>query len=290
MTYRHIFVTTFLTGAMMATASLITLNTATAGQMVTAAKMDAAITVDGDIGDWDGIAAMSVPLKGKGGVDKVELRAAVHGDMIYVLAVWDDPTENAAHKPYAWDDASQAYKKTKEMEDRLAINWKMSGNFSANKIDGSEFEADVWHWKAGRSNPAGLAHDKMWKVSKSPFKKAKKFKTPSGGEIYMARMSDKGDRLYSSTKYDKKEQDVMPRYKVNMSATGSIADVKAKGVWQNGRWYLEMARKLDTGNPDDAVIPVGGEIEFAIAAFNSVGGKKHSVSEILVLKIAPAGS
>jgi hypothetical protein len=103
-------------------------------------------------------------------------------------------------------------------------------------------------------------------------------------------MSDDGDRLYKPLKYDAKQDDVMPRYQVNMTAQGSIADVQAKGVWRNGRWYLEMARKLDTGNADDAVIPAAGNIEIAVAAFNHIGGKNHSVSEKLVLTTGGSSS
>lgn len=210
--------------------------------------------------------------------------------MIYVLAEWADSTQNTLHKPYKWDEASQAYKKTKDKEDRFAISLKMSGNFSASKIDGSVFTTDIWHWKAGRSNPIGIVHDKMWIVSDKPVKKAKKFTTPDGKTIYVRRKSDKGSRLYKPTRYDVKEKDVMSRYKLNMSPTGSIADVKAKGVWRNGRWYLEMARKLNTGNADDAAIPAKGSIEIAIAAFNSVDGRKHSTSEKLVLNTGTPGS
>ncbi|MDH3595431.1 MAG: ethylbenzene dehydrogenase-related protein [Rhodospirillales bacterium] len=256
-----------------------------------AAAAGAPITLDGDISDWNGVSDITVPLAGDGGVDAVELRAVVRGDTIYVLAVWDDPTEDILHKPYGWDEASQSYKKLKRMEDRLAISLRMSGNFSQNKMDGSEFVADVWHWKAARSNPAGVAHDKMWKVSLTPFEKGKDvdekggaLKTPDGRTLYIARPSDAGPRLYKPVKYDVKQGDVMSRYEVNTSPSGSIADVKAKGVWRNGRWYLELARKLDTGNPDDAVIPASGSIEIAIAAFDSVGGAKHSVSETIVLK------
>ncbi len=256
---------------------------AVAEQTLTAPSIDHAITLDGDMGDWDGIAGTTVPLTGKGGVDSVELRAAVHGDMIYVLAVWEDSSKDILHKPYKWDEGSKSYKKTKQMEDRFAISLRMSGEFSANKIGGSLFVADVWHWKASRSNPAGLAHDKMWKVSDEPFKKGKEFKTEDGKTVYVGRMSDAGDRLYKPLKYDAKQDDVMPRYQVNMTAQGSIADVRAKGVWRDGRWYLEMARKLDTGHADDAVIPAAGKIEIAVAAFNHVSDGKHSVSEKLVL-------
>ncbi len=249
------------------------------------------ITLDGNTSDWNGISGITVPLTGQGGVDAVEIKAVVRGDTIYMLAVWVDSTEDILHKPYGWDEASQSYKKLKRMEDRLAISLRMSGSFSHDKTDGSEFVADVWHWKASRSNPAGVAHDKMWKVSLKPFEKGKavdeqgrELKTTDGRPLYIARPSDAGDRLYKPVKYDVKQGDVMPRYEVNMSPSGSIADVKAKGVWRDGRWYLELARKLDTGNSDDAVIPASGSIEISIAAFDSVGGAKHSVSEKLVLK------
>ncbi len=261
-----------------------TATSAAAEQVLQAAAIDQAITLDGDVADWANVAAITVPLAGRGKVDSVQLKAAVHDGMVYILAVWDDSSEDIIHKPFKWNEASQAYKKMKKMEDRLALTFKMSGDFTNNKIGGSAFTADVWHWKASRSNPAGIAHDKWWKTSTEPFEKAKEFKTPDGGKVYMRRMSDAGDRLYKPVKYDSKQDDVMPRYEVNMNAQGSIADIAAKGVWRNGRWYLELARKLDTGHDDDAVIPANGIIEMAVAAFNGVDGKKHSVSEKLVLK------
>jgi len=111
------------------------------------------------------------------------MRAAIRDGRIYVLAIWADSSENILHKPFKWDEASGAYKKAKEKEDRLVISLIMSGNFSMNKIGGNEFEADVWHWKASRSNPAGVAHDKMWKVSKTAFEKGTEWPTPDGSSI-----------------------------------------------------------------------------------------------------------
>ena len=217
---------------------------------INAARLKAPITLDGNIDDWAGVAPVTVPLsevgrKG-GGIASVEIRTAVHGDMFYMLAVWEDPDESKLHKPYQWDEASQSYKATKVGEDRFIVSLSMEGSFTPNKLDGSEFTADVWYWKSQRSNTAGLAHDKSWRVSSEPFKKAKKFRGENGNTVYIKRSSDAGDKLYSSVKYDDKEGDLMPRYKVNMAAQGSIADVKARGVWRNGRWYLELARKLDT--------------------------------------------
>jgi hypothetical protein len=33
----------------------------------------------------------------------------------------------------------------------------------------------------------------------------------------------------------------------------SRADIKAKGVWADGRWTIEFARALDTGAQDDVI-------------------------------------
>lgn len=143
-------------------AGMIGLSTpADAEQTLVTANTGQVIAVDGDVSDWDGIAGITVPLTGAGGVDSVELKAAIRGDTIYMLAVWEDSAAGILHKPYKWDEAAGSYKSTKRMEDRFAVSLRMSGDFSANKIDGHEFEADVWHWKASRSNPAGIAQDKM---------------------------------------------------------------------------------------------------------------------------------
>ena len=257
-----------------------------AGQTLTLEALTAPgkMTVDGDPSDWAAHPGIVVTLQGNGGVDSVELKAAVRGDRIYLLAIWQDSTESRLHKPYKWDEATGKYRRTQQLEDRFAVSFAMIGDFSANKLSGAEFTADVWHWKASRSDPAGVAHDKMWKVSRSAFPKAKKFKSPDGTTVYMRRMSDKGDRLYKPLKYTTRQDDIMPRYQVNLKPSGSIADVRARGVWKDGRWYLEMSRLLNTGNADDAVIPRTGEIEIAVAGFNDVDGRSHSTSEIIVLR------
>ncbi len=259
-----------------------------AGETLYAPKVEHNIVVDGNVDDWADVPGSTVSFTGDGGVSSAEIKWAIRGDTVFMLAVWADSSQNVLHKPYKWDEAKKAYVKTKEKEDRFAVSLKMSGDFSSNKIGGSEFEADVWHWKASRTNPAGLAHDKWWKVSAKPFDKGEEFEGENGKTIYMGRMSDKGDKLYKSMKFDAKQEEVMSRYRVNMKAQGSIADVKAKGVWRDGHWYLEMKRPLNTGNADDAVIPEAGEIEIALAVFNSVDSESHSVSKVLTLRTGSA--
>jgi hypothetical protein len=258
-------------------------------QTLEARAIDRPIAVDGAIDDWAGLPGITVPLSGEGGADRVQLTAAIHDGRIYLLAIWDDPTKDDLHKPYQWNEATQSYEKTERMEDRFAISFAMSGDFSANKIGGKEFTADVWHWKAHRSNPAGLAHDQWWRVSRTPFERSREFRTPSGETVYLRRSSDAGDQLYKTVRYHLKQDPIMPLYEVNLGPQGSIADVQAKGVWRDGRWYLELSRRLDVGHDDDVAIPASGTIEFAVAVFdhvshNVVDGGAHSVSEELVLR------
>lgn len=266
-----------------------------APQTLTASLLDHPIRLDGQMDDWQDVAGIVVPLSGTGGADRVELRAAIRGSRIYVLAMWDDPSESDLHKPFKWNEASQTYEKTDAMEDRFALSLRISGDFTANKLDGSEFVADVWHWKAHRSNPVGLVHDKWWRVSRTAFGKSRAFATPGGETVHILRSSDAGDQLYKLVRYHTKQHEIMPLYEVNGAARGSIADVNARGVWRDGRWYLEMSRRLNTGHDDDAAIPADGRVPFAIAVFdgvsnNLVDGGMHSVSELLVLETRAASS
>lgn len=278
-------------GAVLLTTSVLFLSGVPApAAELTASAIPAAPIIDGDPAEWNDVAGITVPLTGSGGVSEVELKAAIHGDRIFVLAVWKDATESRLHKPYKWDENARSYQRTGQLEDRLAVSLAMTGDFSASKLSGAEFSADVWHWKASRSDPAGIAQDKMWKVSQSEFPKGKAFKTEDGQTIWLARSSDKGDRLYRPVKYDVKDRDLMPRYEVNLSPAGSIADVSARGKWRDGRWFLEMSRKLDTGNADDAVIPASGAILIAVAAFNDIDGRNHSSSDVIILRTAGASN
>jgi hypothetical protein len=284
-----------LPGVVIAAATLAASPAFSAPQTLTAHAIDHPISLDGQIDDWQGVAGTVVSLSGAGGADRVELRAAIRGDRIYLVAIWDDPSESDLHKPYRWDEASHTYKKGDDMEDRFALSMRMSGDFTANKLDGSEFTADVWHWKAHRSNPAGLAHDKWWRVSRTPFDKSRAFETPGGETVHLARPSDAGDQLYKVVRYHVRQRETMPLYEINRGARGSIADVNAAGVWRDGRWYLELSRRLDTGHDDDAVIPANGTMPFAIALFdgvsnNLVDGGMHSVSELLVLETRAVSS
>jgi hypothetical protein len=60
-----------------------------------------------------------------------------------------------------------------------------------------------------------------------------------------------------------------------------VADVKAKGVWRDGMWTLELRRALDTGNADDVVFTRGQAVAAGIAVFDRTGHDDHNMSEVL---------
>lgn len=246
--------------------------------------LDSAPNVDGVDSEWASLSATSIPLKnskadGKTTIDSVSIKAAVHGDRIYFCLEWQDATADEQHKPFVWDDGKGKYVAGPQREDRLALQFAISGDYSTNWMSGNNFVADMWHWKAARSNPAGLAHDKQTIVDSKPAKRAYKAVAADGSDIYIRRPSDAGDKLYTTKRYKKQAQDVMPKYIVNTAASGSIADVQAKGVWKNGKWVLELSRKLDTGNPDDVVFVAGSAVAGGIAVFDHTGDDDHSYSE-----------
>lgn len=241
------------------------------------------------VGDeWGNIPPYRIPLKqsdpqGKTNVAEVIIKAATFEDSVYIYSEWKDSTLSLTHKPFIWSDKKGRYETGPQREDRIAIQFAMSGKYNTNWLSGDEFVADMWHWKAFRSNPLGLAHDKMTVVSKSKMSGSLKVNT-AGGAIYIKRLSDKGDDLYTSTRYGAKIDNIMPKYKFAESPQGSSTDIKAKGIWQNGVWRVEMSRLLNTGNPDDVVFRLGESVLGGIAIFDQTSDQDHVISEVLTFK------
>lgn len=65
----------------------------------------------------------------------------------------------------------------------------------------------------------------------------------------------------------------MPKYGFQ-SPTGSRADVKAKGYWNNGRWTIEFARKLNTNNMDDILLEKKGKDYSFATSITEIAGRK----------------
>ncbi len=255
-----------------------------ADQTILVVPLSAAPVVDGSGGDFEYVAAQEVPIFGPLAVSSVKVKAGIHGDRVFFLFQWADPQADTEHKPFVWDAEVGRYVAGPQREDRFAVQFAMAGDYDVNWLSGKGFKADMWHWKAARSNPLGLAHDKMTSIGLQPIKQAYKTQTEDGRPLYIQRTSDAGDKLYSTKRYRRFEQDIMPKYILHNDASGSVADVQAKGVWKDGQWTLELQRKLDTHHADDVVFTPGRAVRGGIAVFERSGEDRHNISGNLLIQ------
>jgi hypothetical protein len=81
-----------------------------------------------------------------------------------------------------------------------------------------------------------------------------------------------------------KDGDEIPGYMLNTGWKDSFADVKVKGVWQNGKWTVMMSRKLETGYDDDIQFNTRKKYPFSLAVFDNSGGHDSYNAEPLKLQ------
>jgi len=167
-------------------------------------------------------------------------------------------------------------------------------------------KADLWHWKSVRSNPVGYTEDGyvVFNSSKEP-EKGRKRDAGSGTKAKSNRTKDKSGPAYmqdpsktasipgtllvahvveikDNSKF--KEGDEISGYMLYTDWKDSFADVKTKGVWQNGKWTVMMSRKLDTGYDDDAQFNTRKKYPFSLAVFDNSGGHDSYNAEPLKLQ------
>lgn len=247
--------------------------------------------IDGVGGEWEKQESVNVSLRNINPLsemktDFVSVSAGIYGDNIYFYLVWSDETEDLSHKSWVWSKKKKKYTRDTDREDRMAMQFEISGDYSTNWFSGNEFYADMWHWKSSRSNPLRLVHDKSTRVSKTKLLRAYQHTNESGEIIYLARPSDAGDKLYSSKRYHANRGERVPKYILNENITGSVADVEAMGKWSNGRWHLELRRALNTGHDDDVVFKLGDSIEGGIAIFDHSENDDHAISDVLTFQLS----
>lgn len=157
-------------------------------------------------------------------------------------------------------------------EDKDKNLWYMATNSRKEKTD-------LWFWLAGISNTTKYVSDRFLDDTVDPTlpKAARKqdkgevgflkngYKTPVErvapsrptlklikpltveNKPYPVRMDMVGITFYKEFKAGNRE----PFVYFTETPTESQADVNGQAVWKNGRWYLEMSRKLDTKYKDD---------------------------------------
>jgi len=268
-------------------------------QVVPVLALPAAAAVDGDLKEWGKDGWIKIQIKpaveknerAKYGLEgeslnftgsiAVMLKAGVAQGRFYMAVRWPDDSPNTDYKGWEWSGAK--YSEGKKRDDMFAVRFHLDGDYDRSMLSGKTYRADVWLWSAGRSNPSGLAEDMLHIISGKPIENAAEYETVDSGTVYIKKNRDAGNPMYKITRPPKtKEAEKLPSFELVTSPSGSIADVAAKGVWKEGYWNLEFARKLDTGNPDDVGFKPGKKLLGQIAVFNHSSDEHKSISEPLL--------
>lgn len=250
----------------------------------------------------------------------VKVRSVHTSTDMYILASWSDPsdTENTTRKEWVYADGDWTRAATNE--DRLYFMFDGGDNGSegancatmchqpnaGSMATTGGGHVDVWHWKATRTNPIGLADDKWWdgtgRGSDAKTISAYSDNITSSGNfpLYAGLKNADGHIIISAggTKADLTDFDstdvslqgnVYPGYYLNANALGSGEsrhDVETVGVYSGGVWTVELKRPLDTGHADDVAFVSGNTTQFSIAITDNSGGS-HSGAGVFDLIIKP---
>lgn len=283
----------------------------TAGLQVSAAA--SAPTVDGTIDAvWSNATAYNVTVGSNAtnanafGSIPVMMKAVTFNNRLYMLAQWDDASTTESVSKKKWAFSGGTWSKAAQDEDRFFVMFDVGNNgtegancatmchqpSAGSMATTGGGNVDVWHWKAARTNPAGVVDDKWWSAAG----RGSDAKTGSaytdnmqlvGSTEYPSMMhatlttSYTGDFLFNAdaTAFDSTLDwtgATIPYYTIDPTATGSRWEVSAKGVYNAGTWTLEMSRALNTGNADDVVLGTGS-VSITIAVTDNSGGD-HSGS------------
>lgn len=268
-------------------------------QVVKVAVLAEAPVVDGNLAEWDAAGWTKVAIKpavdktervrlGLEGEDRnytgsvtVQLKAGVAKGRLYLAARWPDDAPDTEHKGWEWSGGR--YVEAKKREDMFAVRFHLDGDYDRTMLTAKSYRVDVWLWSAARTNPLGLAEDTVHAISTREIENAAEYVVPGIGTVYIKKQRDAGAPLYKVLRPPKEKGAAhLPSVEVAASASGSVADVAAKGVWKAKFWNLELSRSLATGNADDVSFKPGQKLLGQIAVFNRGSEEHKSVSEPLL--------
>jgi hypothetical protein len=202
---------------------------------------------------------------------QLEIRSVYTDSDIYFLVSFPDTDESRSHKSWVWDKGRQIYTVGNDREDTFIFKWHMGAapvDLSLNSD--TPYTADIWFWKACRTNNIGYADDKIHEYSEVENRDAARVFTKSGKTMYLLRVGDEGSSAYKIDLVSEYREETMPRY-ILTEPSGSRGDVRAMGRWQNGQWTIELSRKLATSHGDDVQFVPGRNYLFGVSRFEIAG-------------------
>ena len=256
------------------------LGVATAELEVPSVKVQKAPEVDGAGQDAVWAKVKPVTVKDSASGTNVLIRSVYTEDQIFFLVQFSDSAENFLHKPWVWNAAEKKYESGSHREDTFVFKWNMMDHdVNLSNFSDDDYRADVWYWKANRTNSAGYADDKSQVLAAQPIEKSTELTSTSGKARHLGRYSDAGKAAYKELKELTEYQgELVDRYPTT-TPVGSRADVHAKGTWKGGFRTVEYARALNTGHDDDLQFePASGKgYLFGVSIF-SLYGRPHIVN------------
>ncbi|MDJ0782962.1 MAG: ethylbenzene dehydrogenase-related protein [Desulfosarcinaceae bacterium] len=226
------------------------------------------------------------------------LKVAHDRQRIYFLVRYPDSDESRLHKPWVWNAAKAMYEVGNEREDTCVLKWAMQPDTNDLSVFANRgYRADLWFWKAHRTDPSGFADDKYQVLSARESAKAKAVTSRGGRTMYLQRKGDAGDAAYAVNLLLTFAGDKRPQFKAK-TPTGSRADVRAKGRWQDGYWTIEWSRPLMTANEDDVQFDLDQTYTFGVSRYEIAARDADprlsqplygagDVGEVLTLSFAP---
>lgn len=242
-----------------------------ADQVIVARKVSQAPVIDGKGDDPAWLKAKEYTTYDVVAKINITLKAVYTDTDIFFLVNYSDPDRSATHKTWDWDAGEKMYKDGLDREDVFVLKWNMEPkavDLSLKSDD--DYKADIWFWKACRSDPVGYADDKIDQVSSTEAPKAAKLTSRTAKQMYLTRNADSGRPAFEDVIYPDYIEDKMPRFSVKPPA-GSCADIRAKGLWSEGRWTIEFARALHTGNNDDVQLDILKSYLFGVSRYEIAG-------------------
>jgi len=280
-------------------------------------------------GVWRKIPPVAIPLAGRdkfaGRSLTVTAQAAHTGEEVFFRFAWPDPTLSVTRKAWKFDGVSWQHQVGDEDRFSLLLEITPIPDFATQgcavvchvppgsaSARGGRFgttspavRGDLWHWKAGRSDPVGHADD-TWLGPISEGKGGRKPDAGSGGEK-LNETEDKSRPRYAPAPGKKPGKhgvltaaEAVPiedygrfqagdtlTYQMPLMPTGSRADIRAVSGYKNGTWTLMLSRRLNTGQEDDAVLSPGRSYPAALAVFDDSGGADHYESGVVLIKLSP---
>lgn len=210
----------------------------------------------------------------------LQLKVGASGGRIYVALKYPDAAADTEHRIWQW--RGDKYVEGKQREDMLAMRFHLAGNYDRSMLSKQDYQVDVWQWSAARTNPAGVAEDAIHHMTTAMLENAAEYTPPDGRTIYIKKRRDAGTAPYRMLPRPRENKGNKSPSFEPATASGSAADVAARGEWKAGFWHLEFGRALDTGHADDVAFKPGQQILGQIAVFNKGYAEHKSVSEPLL--------